>query len=173
MPTRWRTDGLALGVAEELADGDVEAVGSGSGTVPKTGSHAVRSSVTAVVTAAVAASNAVGSMVTVRAAPAEPDPDDPAPVDPDPADEDPGFAPEPDELLALDGCCAAYSDALASATVVSASSTASWSGPFFSAASTSPASTSSPTATETLFTVPSTANEASDVLVRVIVPVAV
>lgn len=113
-------------------------------------------------------SNTAGSTVTPPVPAPEPDPDEPEPDDPDPDDPDPDRDPEtvPDE----EGCSAAYRVAFASATDVSASSTASCSGPFFSTASTSPASTASPTATFTLDTVPSTAKDAAAVFVRVIVP---
>ncbi len=86
---------------------------------------------------------------------------------------EPELLPEPDLLLVVVGFSAAYSEALAWATAVSAFSTASFSGPVFSVASSSPASTVSPTETATALTVPSTVNAAATVLSREMVPVAV
>ena len=79
--------------------------------------------------------------------------------------------PELEEVL--EGCSAVYRAAFFAATWVSASSSASCSGPFFKVANVSPASTVSPTATLTLFTVPLTLKAAASVFFLVLVPVAV
>ena len=134
------SDGLGLADGLSLVDGDGLAVGSG--TAPNTGSQATSSAATAVVSAVVAASRGAGLMVTP---PCAPDPLPPEPLEPEPLEPEPlELELEPDEpvrLLVLVGFCAEYRFALASATDVSASSTANCSGPFLSTASTSPAST--------------------------------
>ena len=156
--------GLAPDDAVEVADavGVAVGVGSGAGRIePNTGSHFWASSSTARLIREAAARSTAGSMVTVFPVP-EPEPEPlPEPLL------------EPDLLLVVVGFSAAYSEAFAWATEVSAFSTASFSGPVFSVASSSPASTVSPTETATALTVPSTVNAAATVLSREMVPVAV